>query len=307
MTENTPSTQSARVVAATDGGPDGTRAVRFGAREAVRRGMPLHLVHVVPQDLYPVVEDRSLEIRGNEVLHAAVALAHEEEPDLTVTATLVAGSRVPSILNEIGPRDVVVLSSRGPNELSRIWTGSTTIGVAARAGCPVLVLPSRYDADRPPTGRVTAGLQRPDASEALLEVAFAEASRVGASLLLLHAWRLPSGYDDIITGRTEGDAWAAHMTAKLRDAVAGLRERHPEVPVETRAVHGQPARVLVDAAVGSDRLVIGKPAHGGFVHHLGGTARGVLREATCPVLVVPAHVAEAGTGTDADVSAGASA
>ncbi len=290
MTENTPSTPSARVVAATDGGAEGTRAVRFAAREAARRGATLHLVHVVPQELYPVVEDDSLERRGNEVLHAAVAVAYEEEPGLTVTATLVAGSRVPSIVGEVEPGDVAIVCSRGPNDLSRIWTGSTTTGVAARAACPVLVLPPRYDAARPRTGRVTVGVQRPDQSETLLATAFAEAVASGARLLLLHAWRLPSGYDDIITNRTAGDPWARHMTAQLEEAVAGPRASHPDVPIEVRAVHGQPARVLVDAAVGSDRLVIGKPEHGGFVHHLGGTARGVLREASCPVLVVPAHL-----------------
>ena len=34
--------------------------------------------------------------------------------------------------------------------------------------------------------------------------------------------------------------------------------------------------------------MISRPSHGGFVHHLGATARAVIRDAGCPVLVVPA-------------------
>ena len=33
--------------------------------------------------------------------------------------------------------------------------------------------------------------------------------------------------------------------------------------------------------------VISRPAHGGFVHYLGATARAVIRDAACPVEVVP--------------------
>jgi hypothetical protein len=36
----------------------------------------------------------------------------------------------------------------------------------------------------------------------------------------------------------------------------------------------------------ADRLVIVKPAHGSYLHHLGSTARGVLRESRCPVQVL---------------------
>jgi hypothetical protein len=36
-------------------------------------------------------------------------------------------------------------------------------------------------------------------------------------------------------------------------------------------------------------MVLVKPLHGSLVHHLGRTARGVLRFAECPVEVVPAE------------------
>jgi nucleotide-binding universal stress UspA family protein len=52
-------------------------------------------------------------------------------------------------------------------------------------------------------------------------------------------------------------------------------------------VHGQPAHTLVEASKAADLLVISRPVHGSFVHHLGATARAVIREAACPLVVVP--------------------
>jgi nucleotide-binding universal stress UspA family protein len=57
--------------------------------------------------------------------------------------------------------------------------------------------------------------------------------------------------------------------------------------VRVDLVHGQPGNILVEASREADVLVISRPVHGGFVHHLGAAARAVLREASCPVLVVP--------------------
>jgi nucleotide-binding universal stress UspA family protein len=52
-----------------------------------------------------------------------------------------------------------------------------------------------------------------------------------------------------------------------------------------RVVHARPEVALVDASHEADRVLISRPAHGGLVHHLGGTGRAVLRTAVCPVEV----------------------
>ena len=51
--------------------------------------------------------------------------------------------------------------------------------------------------------------------------------------------------------------------------------------------HGQAAYALVRESAEADLLLVSRPAHGGFVHYLGSTARAVIRESACPVEVVP--------------------
>ncbi len=62
---------------------------------------------------------------------------------------------------------------------------------------------------------------------------------------------------------------------------------YPDVLVQVDVVHGQAAFALVDRSAEADLLLISRPAHGGFVHFLGATARAVIRDAACPVEVVP--------------------
>jgi nucleotide-binding universal stress UspA family protein len=55
-------------------------------------------------------------------------------------------------------------------------------------------------------------------------------------------------------------------------------------PADVR--HEEPAHALVRASRGADRLLLARP-HRRRTHHLGRVARAVLRDACCPVEVVP--------------------
>jgi nucleotide-binding universal stress UspA family protein len=66
-----------------------------------------------------------------------------------------------------------------------------------------------------------------------------------------------------------------------------LRMAYPEVQVQVEVVHGQAAFALVQQSAEADLLLISRPAHGGFVHYLGATARAVIRDVACPIEVVP--------------------
>ncbi len=290
MTQNSGPAHRGWVVVATDGRPEGTRAVMVAADEAARRQTVLLIVHIVPAYVYPVVENElsSLEQHGQDLLHSAKDAVLEAHPSLRVSVALVAGNRVSSIVDQAEGAALTVLAARPLSQAARIWTGSTSAGVVARTDSPVLVLPGDHEAHRDPTGRITVGVQSTQGARAVLEAGFAEAEAAGARLHVVHAWRLAGGYDDIIGGRGHGTEWAEQMAGDLSEQLAPLREAHPEVETDVEVVHGQAARVLVDASAGCDRLVVSKPTHGALLHHLGGTARALLRDATCPVLIVPA-------------------
>src|SRR4249919_1328159 len=113
------------------------------------------------------------------------------------------------------------------------------------------------------------------------------ADGLGAELEVLHAWKLPGMYDDMIADSTEEETINARELALIEPLLGDLRRAHPGVRAYARVVHRRAAGALVGASARADRLVIIKPSHGGRVHHLGGTARALFRDAQCPIEVVP--------------------
>jgi DNA-binding transcriptional LysR family regulator len=105
--------------------------------------------------------------------------------------------------------------------------------------------------------------------------------------VVLHAWKLHSVYDDIIAHRVSDASANLEQREMIWRMLADFQDAYPGVRVRLEVTHETPVHALVRASQGADRLVIVRPAHGALVHHLGRTARGVLRESRCPVQVVP--------------------
>ena len=160
-------------------------------------------------------------------------------------------------------------------------------GIVSRARCPVLMVPSTSSHGDVPA-RVVAGFKSSDHSAELFGAAFSAADMSTAELEVLHAWKLPSGYDDMIVRRVSEAATNRDQKDAIWDLLDPWEESYPHVPIRVRVVHEYPVRALVEASREADRLILVKPLHGSLVHHLGRTARGVLRFAECPVEVVPA-------------------
>ena len=73
----------------------------------------------------------------------------------------------------------------------------------------------------------------------------------------------------------------------LMEAVSEVSATDSEVQVVERVIHGNPAKVLVDAADGADLLVLGSRGHGGFVEALlGSVGQHSVHHAPCPVVII---------------------
>jgi nucleotide-binding universal stress UspA family protein len=69
----------------------------------------------------------------------------------------------------------------------------------------------------------------------------------------------------------------------------------PGVTLTQEVVEGHAAKVLLDAATGSDLLVVGSRGHGEFAGALlGSISQHVVSHAPCPVVVVPDSRAHGG-------------
>jgi nucleotide-binding universal stress UspA family protein len=270
--------------------PGSSAALRYAAREAERGGLDLRLVHVIPDyvpltPMAPVVPD-DLEETGREIL----AKAEDElggllPPDRVATAVL-SGARVPGLLAAAEKAGLVVLGHEERSTLERLVTGSTVTGVASRAACPVVVVPADW---QPPAAvrPVVAGIKSTQHSQGLLRRAFEVAAERGAGVVLVHAWQLPQEYDDLITSRVDSREWSDRARRDIESGLVPMREEYPDVPVEVRAAHGQPARVLQKASEDAELLLVARRPHAFPFGHLGGTGRTLLRASHCPVEVLP--------------------
>ena len=286
------------VVVGVDGSGASVSALRYAVAEAQQLGGGLRIIHVMPDYVgtyYPVpVAD--LEATGRDVVRAATTEVGPFDETLPVHTRLRYGTRVPTLVADARTAALLVVGSDRRALLDRLLTGNTSTGVAASSVAPVAVVPEGW-APEQRRGVVAVGVKEPTHAHATLLEGFELARQRGSRLLVLHAWKLPSGYDDIIAGRVAGDEWDARARAHLGGMVDRHRSSYPGVEVELRGVHDQAAHALVAASRAVDELVLVRRAHGlPAAVHLGATARTVLRESACPVRVVAPGRADVGPG-----------
>ncbi|MCC5478302.1 universal stress protein [Streptomyces barringtoniae] len=132
--------------------------------------------------------------------------------------------------------------------------------------------------------QVTLGIDACHPAERPIDFAFDAARVRGVRLHAVHAWELPSCAAGLPFGIPEEDraTWEDHEVQLLADALRPWRVKYLRVPVLEDVVRLDPAHALLHHAEGAALLVVGRGSGGdaGFVQAL-------LREARCPVAIVP--------------------
>jgi nucleotide-binding universal stress UspA family protein len=280
------------VIVGVDGRPGSAGALRYAVAEAVRRQAPLHLVHVmplaplIPMAPLPPVAVTELSTVATSILRQARETALGVAPGLEVYTEFGHGSRSAALVEAAKGAQLVVVGRETRRGVERLLTGATTAGVAARASCDVVVVPSFWTDDHH-RGRVVAGIKTQSQARQLLGEAFAEASARSATLTLVTAWQLPDPYMDRIEVRTHADDWQAEGRRVIDELLSDWRTVYPDVPVDIRIEHGRAASVLVEASRDSDVLFLCRRRYAVHPHgHLGGVAYAVLQSSEVPVHVV---------------------
>ena len=283
------------VVVGVDGSEQSLNAVRYAVQEAQRHGSPLRLVHVAPETvpmapMLPLVSVETLDQVSHRVINEAKALADDLTDRRTrVEKVISPGSRVRTLVDAAEGARMIVLGHRNRSVLGRVFGSSTTTGVAARAHCPVVCVPDTWTPGDE-NSQVVVGIEGPVHAQEALAVAFAAASERSATLTVLHAWKLESAYDDIVSTRVAVEEWRRTATGMLETILHEWREVYPEVKVEIDVVHQATAAALVDVTRAADLLVLGRRGHRAPLGlHLGSVARTLIRESHCPVVIAPAR------------------
>jgi nucleotide-binding universal stress UspA family protein len=282
------------VVVGIDGSDQSDRAVRYAVIEARRRGTGVLLVHAVHETapmaaMLPMYSFESFLEVGQRLVGDAESLVRRLDPELDVGTSVKGGSRVGVILDAAERGSVVVLGHRSRTLAGRILTHSTTTGVAARAHCPVVSVPDCWP-EAGTFGRIVVGIDASVASHDALALAFHEALRRNAKLVVMHAWRLPTAYDDLAYSRLAVDEWLAGAREEMDKTLAPFREVFPAVEVDVDLRHEYAGPALVASTEGADLIVVGRRGHGAPLGvYLGSLARLLIREGRCPVEIAPQH------------------
>ncbi|MBO0850262.1 MAG: universal stress protein [Pseudonocardia sp.] len=299
-----PSRVGRPVVVGIDGSPAAAGAVRWAAREAHRRGASVRLVEAYAWSDMPLeVELASRDYREmllrsmHDHVDAAEAAAQAAAPGIRVEKDIVAGYPPRVLRTESERAALLVVGGRGVGGVLGLLVGSVAVSMAARAACPVVVVPDTEVQDTenepaPADAPVVVGVDGSSHSEAAVAFAYEAASLRGAPLVAVHAWSdLPIHPE--MAPMMDWDAIEAGAREVLAERLAGWAEKFPDVDVRQVVVQDRPAHALLEQAARARLLVVGSRGRGRFTALLlGSVSHAVLHRARCPVAVVRADTAE---------------
>lgn len=281
------------ILVGVDGSDAATSAVRWAAKAAAAEHLDLKIVSaydastsdyapglIIPQDVIDAIRQDA-----SDAVHAAAEVARQVAPGVSVTTSIVDGDAA-RVLLELGKdAPLIVVGTRHLGSVKGLFLGSVSINVAAHAHGRVAIVAG----DGIDDGPVVVGVDGSPVSDAAVAEAFRQASLRNAPLIAVHTW---SPLDaDALHGygisREEVERMTGDSVEVLAERLAGYSQDYPDVRVERRVLPDEPAKALLDAAVGAQLIVVGSRGRGGFRGLLlGSTSQNVIHNALCPVMVV---------------------
>jgi nucleotide-binding universal stress UspA family protein len=182
--------------------------------------------------------------------------------------------------------DLIVVGSTHRGRLGRVLPGSVGERVLNNAPCAVAIAPLGLADAGFRLRKIAIAYDGSKEANVALSFAIELAERADASLLILGAAERNIDVTGLVPESPEPTE-----VKRMRRHLGRAKERTPTaVAVETRLLRGPPNHVIVEAAEGSDLLVLGSRGHYGPVRRLflGSVATRVTRTAPCATLITPA-------------------
>jgi nucleotide-binding universal stress UspA family protein len=279
------------VVVGVDGSAPSRVALRWAAREAAQRQVPLRVVcayHFVVAGAYaPIGAEVAQEAEGTAklIVDDAVTEAMAVAPGLEVSGVTVLGPAAQVLIEAGHNAALLVVGSRGHRGFAAALLGATSQHVATHAPCPVVVVRGRGDTA---IGPVAVGVDGSESAERALDLAFQQAAMRGCALIAVRTYELPAlpfGKGPVVVAPTPNET-DEHARKELAGSVAARQVRYPDVPVDQLVTAGNAAQILVDVSRGARLVVVGTRGHGGFTGLLlGSIGLHLIHHADCPVVV----------------------
>lgn len=189
---------------------------------------------------------------------------------------------------------LIVLGSVHRGALDRVVPGSVATKLLHGAPCPVAVAPVGYAEGAPHgLGTVVAAFDGNEESAAAVELAARLAVAAGAALRVV---AVVDTFGAMYIGLERGTVLDV-VERELRERLGHLVGRLPvEARCEERVLRGPvPRTLLSEVEQGVDLLVVGSRGYGAIGSvFLGSVSGDLVRQAACPVLVVPRRADQQG-------------
>jgi nucleotide-binding universal stress UspA family protein len=270
-----------RIVVGAQASAGSLAALAWALPECRLRKAELVLVHALEAgDAAETAGARAAAGRAELEVHREAAA--RVAPDVPVSTELVDLPPDEALVAASERADLVVLGSRGRQDVATSALGSVAHRTAVHARCPVVIVraetsPARKEHRR----RVVVGVADAPAGRAALRFA-AEQAALGDARL--HLVLCPEDAPD-------GRIVAERELAAVR---ADLAERYPGLTVEGGVADAEPIDGLLDASRQADLVVLGcHHSEDPWASRIGGVAAGVLGRAGCPVVLVGTTTAAA--------------
>ncbi|MFI6010314.1 universal stress protein [Streptomyces sp. NPDC051243] len=279
-----------------DGSEESLAGLAWAAREAVRRGLGLRVVHAWRFQPHETIDagDPDTQVRWvREGLTEAARSVTERHQGLDVTTDVLDGPAAETLVAAAADAEMLVLGSRGHGAVVGFLLGSVGQQVIAGAARPVVLVRAGDRASAEAAGReiVVGQHGNADDSAAALRFAFETAAARGATVRAVRAWTLPPLFAySPASLKLLDDAGGLEPYEKkaLGEALLPWRERFPDVHVVEHVEMGSAGQVLLSVAGRAQLMVVGRRARRTAVGaRIGSVAHGVLHHADCPVAVVP--------------------
>jgi nucleotide-binding universal stress UspA family protein len=275
------------VLVAVDGSPASRAALDWALDRAGRTPTRLRLVTVVWTGHASFTFDSEVEPLYEGVLLEAQDHARSAVSGVEVTTSMQRGVPQFELVQESQGATMLVLGTDKSSRMAGMVYGTLPLRVAARAHCPVVVVPRAWEPRQSASVLLGVGDEPPSPEAA--DFAAREALVRERPLELLHVWASSPVYPVPVrdhVGHLHESIRRWHEEA-VSEAATAIRGAFPELEIVERLVEGPRIPHLIEAGERSQLLVVGR--RGGILRGLvlGSAAHDVLMNPPCPVAVVP--------------------
>lgn len=288
-----------RILCPVDFSPFSDRALRYAMKLSLWYGATLQVLHVMPP--LPPSSANALAATSRQLTarNLRAAVDRYTLPGVDVAAEIVeSADPIGRILERADAFDVdlIVTGSHGRTGVQRVLLGSVVEGLLHRSGRPVLTVPSHLDpalAAHITFSRIVCAIDFSAPSLAALAYALSLAEEADARLILLHVIDPPPELAASLSHEADVNRLRAESEANALTRLRALVPEHARdyCAVETAVLEGGAAQQVLRMAKErhADLIVLGVHGRNAFdLAFFGSTSKDVIRQAYCPVMVVPA-------------------